>query len=242
MVPDGESDSLSSADDPLRWLEQEDRGQTLSRQAFQQQLDAVDAKLVTVAGLVAERIHPVTIAFLEADAHAAGRAVTTDVEVDRLCVLLGEGCFQLLARQSPVAGDLRRVVAVLRSVADVQRSASLLRHVAESLAWVHPPSMNPTLRDLITRLGMVSGHVFAGSVEAWRRHDALAAVELQQLDDEVDLLQKSLLTELYLGGQTVEESVSLALICRYYERIADHGVEMARQVAYFLTGDRPAPD
>jgi phosphate transport system protein len=75
-------------------------------------------------------------------------------------------------------------------------------------------------------------------VDAWRRHDPLAATELQVRDDHADLLQKVLLTDIYTGSQSVEESVSLALIARYYERIADHGVEMARQVTYFLTGDR----
>ena len=232
---------MSSPDDPLAWLEQHEHQPPASRAAFSEQLDAIDRELVATALLVSDLIHPVTTAFLQADAHGAGRAIVVDTETDRRCVLLEERCFALLARQSPVAGDLRRVVAVLRSIADVQRSGDLLRHVAESLAWVHPPSMREELRELLTRLGYVSGQVFAGAVDAWRRHDALAAIELQHLDDEVDLLQKSLLTELYLGGQTVEEAVSLALICRYYERIADHGVEMARQVAYFLTGDRPEP-
>ena len=232
---------MSAADDPLEWLEHAEHQPPASRAAFSEQLEAIDRELVATAVLVSDLIHPVTTAFLEADAHGAGRAIVVDTEVDRRCVLLEERCFELLARQSPVAGDLRRVVAALRSIADIQRSGDLLSHVAESLAWVHPPSMRDELRDLLARLGHVSGQVFAGAVDAWRRHDALAAVELQHLDDEVDLLQKSLLTELYLGGQTVEEAVSLALICRYYERIADHGVEMARQVAFFLTGDRPAP-
>lgn len=233
---------MSAAGDPLRWLEVNAHHLPTSRAAFTQQLAAVDAELVAIATLVAGRIRPVTDAFLAADAQGAAQAIVVDTEVERRCVLLEEQCFELLARQSPVAGDLRRVVAVLRSIADVQRSANLLRHVAESLAWVHPPTMRATLRDLLARMGHVSGRVFNGAVNAWRRHDALAAVELQRLDDEVDQLQKSLLTQLYLGGQTVEEAVSLALICRYYERIADHGVEMARQAAFFLTGDRPPAD
>jgi phosphate transport system protein len=167
--------------------------------AFQQQLDALEAELIAIAQLVADLIGPITTAFLEADTHGAGRVATVDVEVDRRCLMLEERCFELLARQSPVAGDLRRVVAVLRSIADVQRSGDLLRHVAESLAWVHPPSMNENLATMIGQLGEVAGKVFGGSIVAWREHDALAAVELQRLDDDVDLLQKSLLTELYLG-------------------------------------------
>lgn len=228
--------------DPLYWLEAERREPGGSRVIFQRQLADCDTQLVAVAEMVARSVAPVTEAFLEADAHAAADIIARDNEVDRRCRRLEEACFLLLAREAPVAGDLRRIVAVLRSVADVQRSGDLLRHVAESLAWVHPPSMSPDLREMIAQLGTVAGEVFGGAVEAWRSHDALAAVDLQRRDDQVDLLQKSLLTELYTGQQTVEEAVSLALICRYYERVADHGVEMARQVAYFLTGDRPEED
>ena len=232
---------MSSAEDPLQWLEGS-AGEHASRPTFDQQLSDIDARLVAVAKIVRDLIPTVTEAFLEADAASAERSISADAEVDLRCAQLEEECFAILARQAPVAGDLRRVVSVLRCTSDVQRSGDLLRHVAESLAWVHPPSMKVELRQMIDRLGRVSGMVFAGAVDAWSRRDALAAVDLQHLDDEVDLLQKSLLTELYLGGQTVEEAVSLALICRYYERIADHGVEMARQVTYAMTGDRPPPD
>ncbi|MPZ74714.1 MAG: phosphate transport system regulatory protein PhoU [Nitriliruptorales bacterium] len=228
-------------DDPLAWLEREPAQRVHSRQAFQQQLDAIDVELCDIAMIVSTLVEPVTAAFLRADVRAAGEIVAADDEVDARGLGLEDECLALLARQAPVAGDLRRVVAVLRSIADVQRAGDLLGHVAASLAWVHPPSMPRDLRAMIGRLGVVAGDVFAGAVAAWAAHDALAAVELQALDDEVDHLQKSLLTSLYSGGHSAEDAVSVALICRYYERIADHGVEMARQVTYFVTGERPAP-
>jgi phosphate transport system protein len=229
---------MGSTDDPLEWLEQEPplRG----RLAFQQQLEAIDAELVAIGGMVSGLVPPVTAAFLAGDRTASRQTAAAGSAVDARCLQLEEDCLALLAQQSPVAGDLRRVVAVLRSVADVQRSKDLLGHVAGSLAWVDPPSMPDDLRQLIGDLGTVSGRVFARALQAWKTHDALAAVDLQTLDDEVDLLQKRLLTRLYSGGTSAEDAVSLALICRYYERIADHGVEMARQVAYFITGERPA--
>lgn len=225
-------------DDPLRWLEEEHRQPGGSRVRFQQKLATCDDELVGVAVLVRDAIVPVTTAFLQADSHIAGKAIEADREVDARCLRLEEACYALLAQESPVAGDLRRVVAVLRSVQDVQRSGDLLRHVAESLRWVHPPSMAQELRSLISQLGEVCQHIFSAGIDAWLRHDPLAANELDERDDQVDLLQKVLLTELYTGQQSVEESVSLALIARYYERIADHGVELARQVAYFVTGER----
>ena len=231
--------SVSEHPDPLAWLEAERREPGGSRVGFREQLADIDRLLIEAGELVAETVGPITAAFLEADHQAAQAMIARAPRVDRRCSQLEEACYVLLARQSPVGGDLRHVVAVLRSVADVQRSGYLLTHVAESLTWVHPPSMPDELRDTIAGLGAVAEEVFRGGVAAWRDHDALASTELERRDDEADLLQKVLLGTLYTGEQSVEEAVSLALIARYYERVADHGVEMARQVAYFLTGDRP---
>jgi phosphate transport system protein len=224
--------------DPLAWLEEQHRTPAGTRLECQRQLADCDAMLIRIARRVAGAIVPVTEAFLQADSHGAGELRANDLAVDRECLRLEEACYLIMARQAPVASDLRRVVAILRSVADVQRSANLLGHVANSLTWVHPPSMPEELRQTISQLGEVSAWIFWGAVDAWKNHDGLAANELDARDDQVDLLQKWLLAELYTGNQSVEEAVSLALITRYYERVADHGVEMARQVTYFLTGDR----
>ena len=233
--------TMSQADDPgdpLARLEEEERSRPVARVEFHQQLAELDRRLVDTAQLIAGAIVPVTTAFLQADRYAAAAHIATAREVQRRCVDLEERGYVLLARQSPVAGDLRRIIAVLRCAREVQRTGNLVGHIAESLTWIHPPSMPEHLRLVIGQLGAVASEVFARGVEAWRTHDGLAAPELETCDDKVDLLHKVLLTELYTGQQSVEESVSLALLGRYYERIGDHGVELARQVAYFVTGDR----
>jgi phosphate transport system protein len=227
-------------DDPLERLEEEQRTRPVSRVEFREQLAELDQGLVEAAQLVADAIDPVTTAFLQADRYLADRHVHAAAGVQQRCIQLEEAGYVLLARQSPVAGDLRRVIAVLRCVREVQRTGSLIGHIAKSLTWVHPPSMAEHLRQIVAQLGEVSADLFHGAVEAWRTHDGLAAPELETQDDQVDLLQKVLLTEIYTGDQSVEESVSLALLGRYYERIGDHAVELAHQVAYFVTGDRMA--
>lgn len=227
-----------SAFDPLEALEEQRRRADGARIEFREHLKLLDQMLITLSSRVADAIEPTTRSFLEADAGKAQELVAADTELGRDCIALEEACYMLIARESPVAGDLRRCVAVLRSVADVQRSSNLLRHVSESLTWVHPPSMNADVRDMVNRMGEVSADIFRRGVLAWRQHDGLMANELEQADDTADLLQKELLAELYTGSQSVEDAVSLALIARYYERVADHGVELARQVTYFLTGER----
>jgi phosphate transport system protein len=223
--------------DPLTRLEGEQ--QPVLRLGFHEALQDCDAALLAAGGRVADAIRPMTEAFLTGDAQTAARWIAADRQVDRACHELEERCFLLIARQSPVARDLRRLVAVLKCVQDVARSGDLLRHVGEALTWIHPPSLPPKLRETVQQLGDVSHDLFSRGLASWEAQDALAANELEEDDDQVDLLQKVLLTDLYTGHQAVEEAVSLALIARYYERIADHGVEIARQTAYAVTGERP---
>lgn len=238
----GRMTATPEPDDPLGWLAEEQR-RTTTRGEFRDRLASCDETLVAAGRQVAAAIPVVTTGFIEGDRHLAEQTAARSAGVDARCNALEEACFVLIARQSPVGGDLRHLVALLRSIADVQRSGGLLHHVAGALQWVHPPSMPRTLTDLVEQLGEAAGQVFAAGVEAWRTHDGLAANEVADSDDEVDLLQRMLLTEIYAGDQSVEEAVSLALIARYYERIADHGVELARQVTYYLTGERlPADD
>jgi phosphate transport system protein len=225
-------------DDPLSRLEAErwDTGGT--RQRLDEQLRDLDGRLIALMRTVAGRVPRVTDAFLEADRHRAASLRQADVELTRQCTELEEGGYLLLATQSPVASDLRRTIAVLRSVNDVQRSGNLLSHIAESLSWIHPPSLSAELRENIHQLGSVSAEMFRRAATAWEQHDLLAAEELERRDDEADLLQKELLSELYTGRQSIEESVSLGLIARYYERIADHAVDMTWHLTFYLTGDR----
>jgi phosphate transport system protein len=226
--------------DPLVQHEAEGAGAPEGhRLDFHAALDDCDEALLAAGHAVARAIRPMTEAFLTGDGHTAAALIARDREVDQACHDLEERCFLLIARQSPVAGDLRRLVAVLKCTQDVLRSGDLLRHVGESLTWIHPPSLPATLRETVDQLGEVSHDLFTRGLTAWQRRDALAANELEQADDQVDLLQKVLLTDLYTGTQSVEEAVSLALISRYYERIADHGVEIARQATYVATGERP---
>ena len=229
---------MSQGEDPLERLLTPQDTRAGSRQEFAQQLEGLEQRLIALAEQIAEGVEPLTTAFLDADEDAALAWRDTDEGIARGCEELEEACYLLLARQSPVATDLRRVVATLRCTAEMRRSSNLLRHVAGSLTWVHPPSLSGSVREVVGQLGATAAHIYRGAVRAWREQDSLAAVELQEADDQADLLQKVLLTEIYTGDQSVEEAVSLALIARYYERVADHGVELARAVSYVVTGER----
>lgn len=225
-------------DDALQRLDAERRDPGGTRRRLHDLLDGLDQQLIAVTRAVADRVRPMTDVFLEADEDTVASLLAVDRAVAQRCTELEESGYVVLATQSPVATDLRRVLAVLRSVKDVERTGNLLGHVVASLSWVHPPSLDDELRDTIRQFGDVAATMLSVAADAWERHDALAVRDLECRDDEADLLQKVLLSELYTGDQSIEESVSIALIARYYERAADHAVELTRHLAFFLTGDR----
>ena len=236
-MPSG-SERMVRANDPFEQLMHERAGRPEVRAEFHAQLEDLEQQLVSAAEQVGAAIQPVTRAFLRRDHAAAEAWAEQNQRLSADCRQLEEDGYTLLARQSPVAGDLRRIIAVLRHAADVQRTGDLLRHVVASLSWIDPLLLPSELRDLIEEFGQLVSGLVQQAVDAWDHSDSLAALDLARADDEVDRLQRELLAALCSGTCSVEEGVSLALLARYYERMGDHAVELARGVTYAVTGER----
>jgi phosphate transport system protein len=208
------------------------------RVQYQQWLDDIDDELVGGGLLVSGSLPRVTRAFLAADRACIDEVRAMAGEVTERCRRVEEQGFLLLAREAPVAGDLRRLVSILRLVFAVERSASLLRHVAETLDRVDPRRLPADVRSQVEELAAGSALVFRRGLDAWRRRDGLAVHEVDRLDDEVDTLRDGLLAvaERRLDGSS--ELLLLGLLARYYERIADHGVAFAQHATFAVTGER----
>ena len=212
---------------------------TDTRPAFHHELDAMDDAFVTIGLEVAEAMPELSMAFLSGDRDVIPRAEALATRTADACEEVDEAGFILLARQAPVGGDLRRLVALLRMTVDVHRSASLLRHACVTLETCDPRFLADTVRAQLEELAMQACDVFAAGMDAWRRRDALAVGEVDALDENVDELQRVLLRETSRGGEDLGEGMLvLGLLARYFERIADHGVEIARDAAFVATGQR----
>lgn len=212
------------------------------REAFADQLDSIRAELVQLAGLVRVAVSRATDALLEADASLAEEVISADAEIDALREKLEEQSFELLSLQNPVAGDLRMLVATLRMVQELERMGDLAVHVAKIARLRVPDSAVPQdLVPMISRMAAVA-EVMIGKVEHIIAHsDVQAAVELEQVDQEMDRLRRSSFRAL-LGSEWthgVEPAVDIALLGRYYERIADHAVSVAHRVVFLVTGEQP---
>ena len=206
--------------------------------SFHEQLDDLDERFTRAGLQLVEQMPRLVDGYL-----AGNEAVIADAR--DLTSVLSEECrsiedrgFVLLARHQPMGSDLRRLVALLRMCVDVDRSAVLLRHVCESLRMSDPRLLPSAIGDHLRELGRHSARVFGGGMDAWRTKDALAVHDLDAADEQVDRLQRLLLDGAAADDRAAEDRLSLGLVARYLERIADHGVAIARDTSFVATGER----
>lgn len=212
------------------------------RDAFHEQLEGINDRIVEMANLVEVAVEEATAALLEADARRAEHVITADVEIDRLQTLVEEQTFEQLALQQPVATDLRILVGALRMTADLERMGDLAEHVAKITRLRYPEHAIPDdVKGTIAEMGKVAKRMVHDVATCVAARDVEAAERLVGADDEMDSLRRSLFQRMLDPGWAhgVEAAVDIALLGRYYERIADHAVSMARRVIYLVTGEMP---
>lgn len=212
------------------------------RESYRDQLDGIIGDLVAMSETVQATVGDATQALLEADLGIAERVITDDQDLDNIHNDVEQRCFSLLARQAPVAGELRIVVAALRMVAELARMGDLAAHVAKIARLRFPEKAVPlALAPNFARMATVSGTMIRTAGETLAARDTEAAEKLIQSDEEIDELRRDQFS-LLLGNDWehgVEAAVDVALLGRYYERIADHAVSMGRRVTYIVTGQAP---
>ncbi|AQZ67016.1 Phosphate transport system regulatory protein PhoU [[Actinomadura] parvosata subsp. kistnae] len=213
------------------------------RDAYHEELDALTDKLVEMTRLVRSAISRATTALLDSDLQLAESVITRDEEVNSVFADIETTIFELMARQQPVAVDLRMVITALRMGTDLERMGDLAVHVAKVARLRHPDSaIPPELRSTILEMGQIAENLVtkAGSCVASR--DVDSAMELEQDDDAMDRLHRKLFRSILAKDwqHGVEPAIDITLVGRYYERYADHAVRVAQDVVYLVTGTRPS--
>jgi phosphate transport system protein len=217
-----------------------------ARKSFQDALDELRIDVIRLAALTTEAIGAGTQAFLDADLAAAEQVIENDDDIDDLTHAIEDSCYQLLARQQPMATDLRTVIAVLRIVHELERSADLMVNVAKTTRRLYPHTLDPKLRGIIQRMGEQAGTQTRVALDAFADSDPSAAFALADMDDTMDDLTKSLFRHVLAGAGPGSDdegnvllAVQLALVGRHYERIADHAVTIGQRVGFMVTGEHP---
>lgn len=210
------------------------------REAFHDELDGISQSLLQMASLVKEAMSQATKALLTADLALAEKVIQDDSVIDNIQHELDARTISLMARQQPVASDLRTPVTSLRMSADLERMGDLAHHVAKQARMRFPNSAVPAeLVSTIEDMGRVAVAIIDKLSAVMEHRDTVRALELETDDDEMDRLHRKLIAALLDDNWSygVESAIDMTLLGRYYERCADHAVSIARRVYFLVTGE-----
>jgi phosphate transport system protein len=210
------------------------------RNAFHDELDGIGTTLLQIAGLVKVAMNDATSALLTVDLNSAEKVIAADDVIDEIQHELDARTINLMARQQPVASDLRILVTSLRMSADLERMGDLAHHVAKQARMRYPNSAVPAeLVPTITAMGLVADKLIDKLSSVMEHRDTVRALEIETDDDEMDRLHRELIGVLLSKDWShgVESAIDMTLLGRYYERFADHAVSIARRVYFSVTGE-----
>ena len=212
------------------------------RQHYHDQLDSIAADLVEMTRLVENAMRRATDSLLNADLATAEAVIAADAEIDTITTRIEETSVEIVALQQPVASELRFLVGALRMSATLERMGDLAAHVAKQARLRHPNLSIPTeLRATFAMMGAIANTVVQKSGAVISSRDLTLAADLAAADEQMDKLHRELFSVVLSPAWShgVEAAIDVTLLSRYYERFADHGVSLARRIAYVVTGDMP---
>jgi phosphate transport system protein len=209
----------------------------MERHHFENELQALKNRLLTMGGLVEERVHQAIHALVSRNEEEAERVIAADKEVNDLQIDVDERCIKLLATQTPLASDLRLITVAMKINDDLERIGDQAVNVAENAMKLLP---HPPLKPLIDipRMAEISEGMTRDALDAFVNRDAELARTVLKRDDEVDSLKdqvfRELLTYMMADPGTIARALSLVLISRNLERIADHATNIAEDVIFLV--------
>jgi phosphate transport system protein len=211
----------------------------LIRSAYQDELDGVSQSLVDLTNMVTASIVKASKAVQSADLTLAEEVIASDIKIDDFQHELDARIIDIIARQQPVASDLRALVTAMRMSADLERMGDLAHHIAKVARLRHPDCAIPDALILpFTEMGHVAEKLSIMVAAVITTRDTEMALQVERDDDEMDDLHKKVIATIIKDetGLSIESAIDLTLLGRYYERYADHAVSVARRVYFLVTG------
>ena len=211
----------------------------LIRSAYQDELDGVSQSLVDLTNMVTASMVKASKAVQSADLTLAEEVIASDFKIDDFQHELDARIIDIIARQQPVATDLRALVTAMRMSADLERMGDLAHHIAKVARLRHPDRAIPDSLILpFTEMGHVAEKLSIMVAAVITTRDTEMALQVERDDDEMDDLHKKVIATIIKDetGLSIESAIDLTLLGRYYERYADHAVSVARRVYFLVTG------
>ena len=210
------------------------------RLSFQEELDRLEAHLQEEAALVLRSLRGALNALEQQDAELADEVIAFDDEVDERYLAIGQGIEQLLARQTPVAVDLRLVLAVLHINLGLERMADLCVTISKLTRLTAELENDPALVEAFEEMGARAEEMIRVSMRAFAERDLAGAETLVDLDELIDRANRRVVEHILdLGAdrELREWGLRMILVSRCLERIGDHAVDIGEQTAYLVTGE-----
>ena len=211
------------------------------RKTFHEQLAEAERLVVDTAGLVIQQIDRALSAIAARDIGLADEVIAGDDAVDEKYMEIEQRILTLLATQAPVASDLRLVSAVLHINIHLERMADLCTNVGKFVKLAPSGPYNEEIIREVVEMGRNGARMLQTAIEAFARRDLDKALSLQELDETVDRLNRTLFKRVarqFIGSEEeIEWGTRIVLISRQLERLADHAVDIAEQVAFMITGE-----
>jgi len=202
------------------------------RQAFQRELDAIDAKVIELFDLVAADLARATPALPNGNSEVVKVLAEHGLVIDLLGPEIEKLVKTAILLQAPVASDLRFLLCVLRILPELEHSHHLVVQLASRGSHIRGEDLTPRSRELVDRMGSLSSDMWRRTADSWYRRDHSAAAVLAERDNEMDELHASLIAELSSGRMALAVTIEMTLMAPLYERLSDHAVNIAGQVIY----------
>lgn len=208
------------------------------RKSFHQHIEDLYLDLLRMANVTVETIEKTRAAFSSLDGEAAQAIIDGDDEVDEYVVKIEENGMELLARQAPVAIDLRTIVVIMRLATHLERTADLCVNISKAIKNLEGHRISPWIRDNMDEMFKRSINMTVLAIDSFKHRDTRQAAELNQLDDTVDRINRNFLTGANRESEEeMELIIRVVMIARFLERIADHAVDIGEEVRYMVTGE-----
>ena len=211
-----------------------------SRGEFDRELEAIEAKVIELLGMVVEDLALTTQALLGNSGESAAVLAGREQLIDALYVETEDLAVRGILLQAPVASDLRFLLTVLRVVPELERSHDLIVHIASQASFIHGADLPPGATGLAGQMADLASVMWRQAADAWYERDRSVAAAMGRQRDEMGELRAALTAEIGAGPIAVLVTMETALVARDYERLAAHAVNIARRVAY-LAGRATGP-
>jgi len=211
------------------------------RREFDRRLDAIEAKIMELFAMICEDLPAATQAVLNGNNELAAPLAERERAIDGLYREIEQLVSREILLQAPVASDLRFLLSVLRIAPELERSHDLVCHIAARADLVPAPELPPSCRGLIKQMDELACGMWRRAADGWYQRDGSVASALTEVDHELNELHVSLVTELASGRVALSAAIEMTLVARFYERLGDHAVNIARRVIYLAGSAHAQP-